>query len=162
MIARTVVHIAGVGLVAAATILGRPAGAEEPDMVKYCVNAQRIVGPDVAIKACTDAIRSGRWKGKELAWAYGNRCWALTHKKEDQAAIDDCNMALSLKPDLAFAYLNRGNAYYDLGDYNQAAEDYRAALRLEPSNTMAADNLKLAENALRSRADAPAGPGKSP
>jgi tetratricopeptide repeat protein len=150
------VRIAAVGVAAAAAITSHPASAQESQMVNYCVNDGRIVGPDVAINACTDAIRSGQWKGKELAWAFANRCWARTHKRQYPEAIEDCNIALSLEPGGAFGYLNRGNAYYDLGDYARAAEDYRETLRLDPGNTLAGPNLKLAEEALRGRADAPA------
>lgn len=161
MIRHALASIAAVSLAAAAAIVCHPASAQGPAMVKNCVNTGRTVGPDVAIKACTDAIRSGQWKGKEIAWAYGNRCWARTHKKQDQEAIEDCNISLRLDPANAFAYLNRGNAYYDLGNYAQAAADYRETLRLDPSNTLAGPNLKLAEEALRGGTDAPAAPANN-
>ena len=38
--------------------------------------------------------------------------------------------------DLAWAYYNRGNAYYSLGDYARAIEDHDEALRLDPGNAL--------------------------
>ena len=46
-------------------------------------------------------------------------------------AIADYNEAISLKPDYAEAYYNRGNAYYKLDQYQQAIEDYNKAIYLE-------------------------------
>ncbi len=50
--------------------------------------------------------------------------------------IKSCSTSIRFGPwqgkDLAWAYNNRGNAYYDLGKLSQAIEDYDEALRLDP------------------------------
>ena len=36
------------------------------------------------------------------------------------------------KPDLAFAFNGRGNAYYSKGEYDSAISDYNEAIRFKP------------------------------
>jgi tetratricopeptide (TPR) repeat protein len=38
-----------------------------------------------------------------------------------------------LNPSYAFAYNNRGNAYYEKGDYEHAIESYDQVIRLNPN-----------------------------
>jgi tetratricopeptide (TPR) repeat protein len=47
-------------------------------------------------------------------------------------AIADWTDAISLKPDDAEAYCNRGKAYGEKGDYGKAIADYAEAIRLRP------------------------------
>jgi len=47
-------------------------------------------------------------------------------------AIEYLNEAIKLKPDLVEAYNNRGKAYGDLGQHQQAITDYNEAIRLKP------------------------------
>jgi len=51
---------------------------------------------------------------------------------DPQKAIEYLNEAIKLKPDLAEAYNNRGKAYDDLGQHEQAITDYNEAVRLKP------------------------------
>jgi tetratricopeptide (TPR) repeat protein len=51
---------------------------------------------------------------------------------DPQKAIEYLNDAIKLKPDLAMAYNNRGKAYGDLGQHEQAITDYNEAIRLKP------------------------------
>jgi tetratricopeptide (TPR) repeat protein len=62
-------------------------------------------------------------------------------------AIEDYNATLRLDPNYAFAYYNRGIAYYDKGMYDRAIEDYNAALRINPNFADARNNLELARKA---------------
>ncbi|MDR0601039.1 MAG: tetratricopeptide repeat protein, partial [Treponema sp.] len=43
------------------------------------------------------------------------------------------------------AYNNRGHAYYAKKDYARARADWEEALRLEPGNADARDNLEMLE-----------------
>ncbi|MBV7330572.1 tetratricopeptide repeat protein [Chloroflexi bacterium TSY] len=49
------------------------------------------------------------------------------------AAISDYDQAISLNPNYATAYYNRGNTYYDLGDLSAAISDYDQAISLNPN-----------------------------
>lgn len=51
-----------------------------------------------------------------------------------QEAIDYLTDAIRLESDNRNAYLIRGGAYYNMGQYTQAIEDYSNAIRLEPDN----------------------------
>jgi tetratricopeptide (TPR) repeat protein len=55
-------------------------------------------------------------------------------------AIDDDSKAITLKPDYADAYYNRGNAYVKLGQYQPAIEDYNKAISLKEDFTNAYAN----------------------
>ena len=45
--------------------------------------------------------------------------------------------AISLNPENQFAYLNRGDAYYCLKQYEKAIEDYNKTIELDPENVIA-------------------------
>jgi Tfp pilus assembly protein PilF/DNA-binding transcriptional MerR regulator len=61
---------------------------------------------------------------------YVNRSWAYLEKNMLQAAIHDCNTALSIDAKNAFAYNNRGLAHQRKSQNSQAEEDYRKACDL--------------------------------
>ena len=48
------------------------------------------------------------------------------------AALAEFDRAIELQPSLVEAYLQRGNAWYEIGDHVGAVEDFSTALRLEP------------------------------
>lgn len=68
----------------------------------------------------------------------GGKC---TNPEQAIAYLDE---AIRLKPDIAEAYNNRGNAYADLKQYERAIEDYHQAIRLKPSYAHAYYNRALA------------------
>jgi hypothetical protein len=68
-----------------------PAGAQTQQQTDWCVNKANSFSPDLRINGCTAAIQSG----KNLAWAFNNRCSAYNHKKENDHAIADCDQAIS-------------------------------------------------------------------
>jgi tetratricopeptide (TPR) repeat protein len=59
---------------------------------------------------------------------------------DPQKAIEYLNNAIKLQPDLAEAYINRGVAYYDLGQYQRAIKDYSKAISLQPNAADAYNN----------------------
>jgi hypothetical protein len=67
---------------------------------------------DEAIAACTRAIDSGRYSGRQLAALFNNRCSEWNGKQESDKAFADCNEAIRLNLDYALAFFNRGNAYF--------------------------------------------------
>ena len=51
---------------------------------------------------------------------------------DPKKAIEYLNNAIKLQPDYSDAYINRGIAYYKLGQYQRAIEDYDEVIRLKP------------------------------
>lgn len=49
-----------------------------------------------------------------------------------QEVISDYDMALTLNPRLVFAWFNKGNIYYSIGDYTSALHCYAEALKIDP------------------------------
>ncbi|MEI0446106.1 tetratricopeptide repeat protein, partial [Brachyspira intermedia] len=50
--------------------------------------------------------------------------------------------AIKLNPDYADAYNNRGLTKENLGLYEDALKDYKKALKLDPNNECARENVK--------------------
>ena len=57
-------------------------------------------------------------------------------------AIADFNQAITIDPDLAYAYLARAIVYQTQGLNAQAIADTRAALRIDPSSSDARQELR--------------------
>jgi tetratricopeptide (TPR) repeat protein len=64
-------------------------------------------------------------------------CAATTERNDFDLAIDHCTAALQsgqlLDQDLAVIFNNRGLAYYNKKDYDQAIRDYDRAIGLQPN-----------------------------
>ena len=119
-------------LVAATIFLSCSAAADNP-----CDSAQ---DPEASIIACTQGIKSGKWKGRDLAAYYNNRAAAYRAKGDSDRAMADLNEAIRLDPKLAMAFNNRGAAYNERGDNDRAIADYNEAIRLDPRLAMAFSN----------------------
>ena len=65
------------------------------------------------------------------------RCGARAIVGELKEALEDCNAALSLKPNNATALDHRGMAYLKLGQPDQALLDYDEALKITPNSPAA-------------------------
>ncbi len=128
----------------------------KPDLVEAYENRGHAYydkgEPDQAIKDYSEAIRLK----PDYAMAYNNRGMAYGMKGEPDQAIKDFTEAIRLKPDdmppvtdsfveiswggdltKAYAYNNRGRAYYDKGEPDQAIKDYSEAIRLKPDHALA-------------------------
>ena len=62
-------------------------------------------------------------------------------------AMIDCDEAIRIDPQFAFAYDTRGDVYFSMGDYDRAIADYESAIRIKPDHTIAIENLKKAQDA---------------
>jgi|WetSurMetagenome_2_1015567.scaffolds.fasta_scaffold703264_1 tetratricopeptide (TPR) repeat protein len=93
---------------------------------------------DVAIDACSRAIKSGRYKGHELAREYLYRGVERRLKQDYDLALADFGDAARIDKKYADAFYNRCVIYNFKGDYDHALADCSQAIKLGPSpNAMA-------------------------
>lgn len=130
-------------------------GASEINEVRNLLQNER---PDQAVKVAQEFVyhvkRSSSWgsigRTRVLYDALNALCVALTVKGDADEAVDVCNEAIRLQPNDWRAVNSRGTAYFTLGNYRAAMEDYRRALATEPSSDQVVDllrrNLRLAES----------------
>jgi len=109
-----------------------PADGLTQQEIDACVNRNNKFSLEDQINGCTESIRSGRWKGKNLAWAYGNRCISHKDKAEYDMAMRDCNEAITLDSQNAHAFNTRGAIYHLTEKYDQAIAEYSTAMKLDP------------------------------
>ncbi|MFZ1040668.1 MAG: tetratricopeptide repeat protein [Anaerolineales bacterium] len=64
---------------------------------------------------------------------------------EYDKALEDCQLAIQMVPELAIAYNYRGIIYDELGKPAEAIADYQRALQLDPDLADAQENLEIAE-----------------
>jgi tetratricopeptide (TPR) repeat protein len=60
--------------------------------------------------------------------------------KDFDMAIEAFTSAIALDPNYAHAYIGRGNAYADKGQYDRAIEDFNKAIALNPNDASAYNN----------------------
>jgi len=124
--------LTGAALALATAMTVTPAAALTQRQIDACVNRAHDFSLDDQVAGCTASIQSGRWSGKNLAWAYGNRCIAYKDKEEYETAMRDCNQALALDPRDDHAYNTRGAIYHLTEKYDQAIEEYSRAIQINP------------------------------
>ena len=130
------------GLIALSTLVAlavspRPAAADDYE------TCEKQSG-DVAIAACTRALATGRYKGRQLAAIYDNRGVEYAAKRDFDHAFADYDEAIRIDPKFAFPYSNRGDARRLNGDVDQALADLNQAIRLDPDFGNAYYNRGLA------------------
>ncbi|MGH6824785.1 tetratricopeptide repeat protein [Methyloceanibacter sp.] len=104
-----------------------PALADDGDDWPDC-NAASV---ESGIDACTRILQRGEASAADLSVAYNNRGLAYANKGDNDRAIADLSLALSLDPQMVVAYDNRGYAYQNKGEYDRAVADYDEAIRLQ-------------------------------
>ncbi len=80
------------------------------------------------------------------AWSNLARC--LNERKVWKEALEACDKALGLDPRLMEARFNRGRACFELARYQEARDDFQAALTLLPGDPILLENLKQAQRYL--------------
>ena len=91
------------------------------DDFQACANGS----DDAAIAACTRAIASGNYRGRELAALYENRGYAWVKNFEHDRATADYTEAIRLDPKLALAYYNRGVIWEVRHNLQNALADFK-------------------------------------
>src|SRR5262245_55921524 len=97
--------------------LGQPAAADDRDR---CNDAK--ADRESRLAACAAAIASRQWSGAELARLHVSRAEQYTYGRQRalDKALDDCNAAIAIDPNLAAAYRCRGAVYYEGKEFDRA------------------------------------------
>ena len=99
----------------------------------YQRNADYVTRVRIWEVTARDRAQNGRAHGnfaKEMLEATAD--WPLERRKEVLLrAMDELNLAISMKPDLVDAYGNRGTVYQILGQYDLAVANYGRAIALK-------------------------------
>src|SRR5271157_3667562 len=84
-------------------VVPQPKSKQSP-AATACATGNGQVALDLRITACTSLIESGQWKGKDIGWAYANRCAVYSAQGRDDKALADCVHAISLDPETVIPY----------------------------------------------------------
>uniref|UniRef100_A0AAV2IX03 RNA polymerase II-associated protein 3 n=1 Tax=Knipowitschia caucasica TaxID=637954 RepID=A0AAV2IX03_KNICA len=84
-----------------------------------------------------------------------NRATSFFRLKKYAVAESDCNLAIALDSKYVKAYLRRGAARFAQQKYEPALEDYETALKLDPGNIEAQNEVKKIKEVTGSRIAAP-------
>jgi len=101
-----------------------------PDDSKICAKESG----DVAIEACSRAIKSGRYKGRDLARQYMYRGVEQGLKKEYDLALADYGEAVRIDKKYADAFYNRCIVYNLKEEYDRALAECSQAVKFGPSS----------------------------
>lgn len=139
-------------LLALICVSGRPVYAEEsrttiwmgpsPQVTKGAVLIERgkvAKGISVTRRAMEEDLHIN-----DLAAAFNNLCTGDLALKLYQRALYHCNRALRLRSNMWQSYNNRANAYFGLGEWDKAIDDYIRAAKIRPDQKILAFNLHLA------------------
>ena len=70
--------------------------------------------------------------------------WHFKSLRKYKRAIEDFNKSISINPNDAVVYFNRGNAYKNLRKHQQAIENYNKAISIKPKYTNVYNNRGVA------------------
>jgi len=109
-------------------------GREDLSLCKSGWGATEAGDHASAIKLFESCINKGNLTPKSLARTYRNLGIASRRNNESHKAIDYYNKAISLpSADIWNDYVNRGNAWSELGEYQKALKDYDLAFESKPN-----------------------------
>jgi tetratricopeptide (TPR) repeat protein len=84
------------------------------------------------INDCTDAIKSGKYRGKQLAVLFYERAGVYYSKSDYEHAVLDYDEAIRLDPAFSLAFYERGFAKRAIGDNAGGSADIARASELLP------------------------------
>lgn len=116
-------------------ILGIACSTANADDKLDCANYKDA--PDPAIVACDHLIKSGAFKGAELAGLYENLGSGRAYKDDIDGAIEAYSQAVLADPTRVGSFFGRGYQWARKGDFRRAIPDYNEAIRLNPRHALA-------------------------
>ncbi len=134
--------VEGAGLVAA-TLDGLLEGVLPADLDGLEYNLWWRVGELGSLEWYSLTLQNaGRAESAEeaAAWAAYDVAYYLNEKKRPSEALSLLHRVLGLKSNYAYAFNERGRAYADLKQYEQAIADYGRAIALDPNYAAAYNN----------------------
>lgn len=135
-----------VGIAATGSLLlyGTLEGRAAADDARICAKESG----ELAIDACSRAIKSGRYRGHDLARQYLYRGVERRSKQDFDLALADFADAAQIDNKYADAFYNRCVIYNFKGDYDHAIAECSQAVKLGPSAnaTAATGGEKLGNN----------------
>ena len=109
---------------AAVTVVG-------PGLAQGCYKAAQFnLDATDGIETCTTALNEQALTLHDRASTYVNRGILRTRMSDTQGALDDYNMAISLMPEMAEAYIDRAADFIARKDYHRALADLDKGLAL--------------------------------
>lgn len=87
--------------------------------------------PDMAVRACSEAIESGRLSGRDLARAHAVRAMAYRARDRFDPAIEDFSTAIAIDP-APIAFIERGKTYVLAFRHAEAIADFDTIAKQNP------------------------------
>ena len=100
------------------------------------------VGPAKRALKVIEDVESKKIDKKEAVHFFNG--WTHAIKNNWNESIVEYNKAIEINPRFSEAYVNRGIVYRALGQYQRAIKDYDEAIRIDPENQAAQDELYFA------------------
>lgn len=85
-----------------------------------------------ALRTCDLALSDEALSRRNRAATYINRGVVLLHRRNEAEAMNNFDMAIRLRPDIAEGYINRGNVLIRMEDYSGAIDSITRGLALSP------------------------------
>ena len=124
-----------------ALVIAASRAAGEDDALAQCGGRD----PEIAIKACTVLIETGRVDSENLPRIIAQRADAHANKFDYDRAIKDYNHAIKLRPEFWIAFDGRGLAHANRLNFELAIKDYDQAIKLKPDAAKAYYHRGLAK-----------------
>lgn len=119
------------------------AGAVRAQTANDCFQATLKEDYENIIQICSRVIEKGGLNRKDRSITVSNRGLGYLQLQRYDEAIRDCDEAIRIDPNNAFAFDQRGEAWRAKGDIKRALADFKQALRIDPNFSAALLNLGI-------------------
>src|SRR5262249_54108891 len=110
------------------------------DPVRDNQSCMQTTKPEIAVPACKRLLNVRNFKRNVIL---NNLGAALDNDEKYDEALEALNKSIELDPSFAFAWQNRGVAWYRKGELDKAISDIEMSLRLNPRNGAAYSTLGM-------------------
>jgi Tfp pilus assembly protein PilF len=99
-----------------------------------CANSGGTFSAEARLAGCSALIETRKWKGKQIAWAFANRCILYKAQGLTEKALANCDLAIEQDPTSWFAHQMRAEVFEKLGNTEKALADYTMATQVGGRN----------------------------